>query len=73
MIWPWSELKYLRQQLDYHKSQMAHYEKWHRIYEKLYLERTRDLLASHKGIRRLVDRVNKLKAEHNRNITKETP
>lgn len=61
MIWPWSELKNLRQQMQSLREQELHTQKWNAIYQRLYIEKARDLAAAHKGIRRLVTRVERLK------------
>ena len=60
-MWPWRRIKYLEQQVQYWKDAAAHEEKWRLRYEKLFIERARDLFAAHKGIRRLVERVKRLK------------
>jgi hypothetical protein len=57
MIWPWTELKRLRVEnarLNYEVKYLRHsYDIW----RANWLERTRDLYAAHKGIRRLKNKL----------------
>lgn len=58
-MWPWSLIKDLRCQIAKYQEREAYNEKWRLIYEKLYLERSRDLRAAHVGIKRLKQKLKK--------------
>ena len=59
MIWPWSELKRLREQVAWYASRddqrLFHIE----LYKNIALQAMRDRSACNKGIRRLKDRLRK--------------
>lgn len=57
MIWPWSEIRYLKQQVQYWKLEATRQENWKLIHEKIAIAKCRDVLAAHKGIRRLVEKL----------------
>ena len=62
-IWPWSELQRLRDVLAYEREWKQDYQKRALLMENMALNAIRDKCASHKGIRRLVEKNKRLKKQ----------
>jgi hypothetical protein len=63
MIWPWSMIRKLNDQLAWYRER-ENYHLFHiELNKNTALKALRELSAAHKGIRRLVSKVNRLKAQ----------
>jgi hypothetical protein len=60
-MWPWSELKRLRWQLEWHEKRAEQFLFRYQLSEAIALKALRDLQAANKGIRRLVERLKRNK------------
>lgn len=63
MIWPWSELESLRRQLKWERDAVAHWQNMANFYRANWLQTLRNQYGMQKGIRRLVEKVKRLRRE----------
>lgn len=59
MIWPWSEIRRLRDQLAWYKERENYHLFLIQLRENIAIKAMRDQAAAHKGIRRLVEKLKK--------------
>jgi len=62
MIWPWSTINRLRRELDKATRRIDYLESVYQIHETFYRTYFYEVRGAHKGIRRLVEKVKKLKS-----------
>lgn len=64
-MWPWDLIHDLKHQIKRYQEREVYLEKWNERYQRLYIEKCRDLQAAHKGIRRLVEKNANLRKQAN--------